>query len=155
VALLAVSGLETVTLGIAVAGVLLGAASLAWQIISWRREGPQVRVEAGFAFPTYGAKLGNGHARITARNLGRSAIGLNACGYELPDKLGTVPITQPASFSTALPCTLQGGHQADFYVEAHEFRGRLRAIPFSGRIRAYVDVATGERVHSRRFRLKL
>ena len=66
------TGLDVVTLVIAVLGLLLGAVGLVWQIQSWRYEGARVKVSLGTAFPVYGVQLGDPHYQVTATNVGRS-----------------------------------------------------------------------------------
>jgi hypothetical protein len=100
----------------AIVGLLVALGTLAWQIISWRNEGPKVKVTTAWALPTYSGRVGDRHLCVTAVNLGRSPILLTAWGYELPDGKTLVP--PPLPWATQPPHTLEGGHEASFYIEA-------------------------------------
>lgn len=101
---------------VALVGVVIASGTLTWQIVSWLRDGPRVKVKLSSAFPTYGGHLGPHHYQVTAVNVGRSPLALSGWGFELPNGHSTF-MAVPLPFSTPLPHTLEGGHEASFYIE--------------------------------------
>jgi hypothetical protein len=138
---------------VALIGVALAGASLTWQVFSWRREGPRVRVTTAFGFPVFGPKLGDQHISVTATNEGRSAVGVQNWGFDLGNGHNAV-VMQPLPWSAQLPATLEAGHEMTFFADLRDFEDQLSASGHSGRIRAFVGTATG-RVESKPRQLKL
>ena len=111
------------TLVIAVVGLVLSAIAITVQIVTWRFEGPRVKVEVGFGFPFRGRGTGDLHLTVTARNLGRAPVEINSWGFDLGKELtGVITRSGPGLYAAA-PHTLNGGHQAMFLVP-RELPGR-------------------------------
>jgi hypothetical protein len=75
------TGPVILTLCIALLSLLLAGIALGWQVVSWRRSGPRVKVSAGWGFYSTGAGL----IFITATNSGRLGTEIGSCGFDLPD----------------------------------------------------------------------
>jgi hypothetical protein len=86
---------------------LMGAAiSIAWQIYTWRRNGPRVTVKAGHAVTA--GPIGNHHLiAITAANKGRASRIVHQFGFKLPDDQIFVQWT--SELPLELPAELKAG----------------------------------------------
>jgi hypothetical protein len=143
------------TLLIAVAGVVLGGASLAWQIVAWRKSGPVVSVfvhEAPFFVrardgemaprPDLGVTL-----TVNAVNTGRTAARIDSWGYALEN--GSTGAKYDLTFGEIpmLPCPLEPHQRCEFpftresLIEGMTPRKMLTA-------RGFVQLATGKRVYA-------
>ena len=111
----AVSGLELVTLVVAIVGCGLAIATFVWQWVAWTYEGAKVRVTCKQAFGV-GALAGPLLWCVTATNVGRSPTLVTGWGFSLPDEQQLV-MWNPLPMSQELPCTLEGGHEISFYAE--------------------------------------
>jgi len=128
---------------IAIVGLLLGLASLAWQVVSWVREGPRVTVwTQGVRLTTFGAGTSGPLVAVRARNVGRGDVQVNSWGLEHPD--GTGSMFQPLPEGDHCPMTLIAGHEAVFlapldqYQKGYDGHG-AGAMP-------WVKLATGQTV---------
>lgn len=124
----------------ALVGVVIASASFAWQVASWLREGPRVKVKLSSAFPSYGGQLGPHHYQVSAVNLGRSPLALSGWGFELPSGNSTF-MAAPLPFSVPLPHTLEGGHEASFYVEVAALESQIQRGTM---LRPFVNTALGK-----------
>lgn len=70
-------------LAIAIVGLLLGIANSVVGYLMWHRSGPVVRVHSTFAFPVFGASLGEQHVQVNAVNKGRAAAPVSGWGIRL------------------------------------------------------------------------
>lgn len=113
------------------------------QLVTWRYEGPRVRVKAIFGFPVFGDQLGKAqYLVISALNVGRASVELNAWGFRLPDG-STGFVAEPVPWSTKLPHTLPGGHECKFFVLLDDYRSFLKQHGPKA-TRAYVSLGTGK-----------
>jgi hypothetical protein len=92
--------------------LIVSIAALVWQVISWRRSGPRVRVAARAVVAGTGARL----IAIEVRNSGRLATEVQNCGFDLPSGRHIVcPYDfqgQPLQFPAQLP----PGGEVNFYL---------------------------------------
>jgi hypothetical protein len=147
-----VTGLDLLTLGIAVLGFVVAVASLVWQMVAWRAEGARVRVEVRSAFGVMmTGELGDHLLAVEALNVGRAAVELVGWGFDLGGDR-SIPDMRPMPMSTPLPHTLAGGHKATFYMPAVPVRATIREQGAAGRARAFVSLGNGKRVLSERLR---
>lgn len=118
---------------VALVGVVIASASLAWQVYSWRRTGPALKVSASNALVASGPRTGVNLIQVKAVNRGRSSLQVTGWGFQLPDGSAWFGARQ-YRFSSPLPTTLDGGHEAAFFVEEHALHDYLAngtpLIPF-------------------------
>lgn len=162
-----VSAFDLWTLGIATLGLVLSLIALVWQIVSWQFTGPRVKVTA-----TRGWLLPPGETVplviITVRNVGREPVAVQSWGLVgEKEPTGSVvtrfhnrgtgwhgeqftyPNPQPWQ-GPSVPYTLAGNHQVTWSVIKKEVSQSLAERAQEGkRHKAYVDLATGKRCHSR------
>ena len=129
--------MEVASLILGAIGTAAGIAALAWQLIAWRRSGPDVRVTGNVPIPYVGR---TGMVRVTAWNKGRSPVSVISCG--LQDLPGDVFFPgEPTSGSDQLPFRLEQGARGSWLIRVPEDIDR-----FPLRMRAYVRLADGEPV---------
>lgn len=140
------------TLVVAIVGVVTGVASLVWQAVSWTYEGPKVKVRLATSFPVVtGSQLGDPHYSVTAVNIGRSPVLLNGWGFELPGGDSVVDLSGDAG-AIRLPWTLEGGHEAQFFMSYSRLHGTLEVHHPNGvKVRPFVSTATAGRRYAKAF----
>jgi hypothetical protein len=140
-----------VVLSTALASVALVVAigTLAWQIVSWRRSGPRVKVTARPAVTADGGRL----IVIEAVNSGRLGTEIQGCGFDLPS--GT-QIVCPYNFWGRVlqwPKGLGPGSTVDFHFKPRDVLEPLIGERVTGDgTRAYVRTGHG-RVRGKPFHL--
>lgn len=144
--------LATISLVVATIGALTGIVALVWQIITRTRGAHRVTVSVANS-----VLLGPGSPdgviiTVEAINSGASAVQITGWGFELPNKGGGIVATIPMRQSAALPHMLLPGTNVDFFMPATQLGHALREQGLSSAdyIRAYVKLATGEKVFPRR-----
>jgi hypothetical protein len=144
---------EVGTLVIAIAGVLLGGASLGWQVVSWQKSGPVVKV---FVHPSplyVRAENGDMQPRpdlgrvltLNATNSGRTAARIDTWGYQLENATTGVKYQLTFGDPSKLPAHLPALERVEFPLD--------RSILINGMnerqmltARGFVQLATGEQV---------
>jgi len=110
---------------------------LAWQVVTWRRSGPIVRV-AGTCRTALVGKTGV--VDVTAWNEGRGSISVVGCGLRRPAS-NAIIAPQPMQGSDPLPFRLEPGSIGHWQIPVP---ASMDAIPLS--MQAYVDLANGKTV---------
>lgn len=145
------TGPVVLTLCIAVLALIVSGISAGWQIVSWRRSGPRVKVK-----PTSGiggVPPGVWFVGIQATNRGRLATEIEQFGFQLPNGLHMQNIYdflgQPVNF----PIPLGPGATVTMTYAADHLREALREQQISGKnVRPYVATGHG-RVEGKRMHL--
>jgi hypothetical protein len=134
---------------VAILALLASIASLAWQVYSWRRSGPHVKVTVSNAIPMFDHGPGEHHIDVTAANRGRAATTVLSWGFSLPGDQSVV-VTNASNWSAPLPHRLEPGSEASWSVEAAEIRqvAAEHGLRFS-EIVPFVRVAGGARIHAK------
>jgi hypothetical protein len=135
---------------VSILALLLAATSLGWQVYSWRRTGPAVKVTVDNAIPVGIPGVPDHLLQVTATNHGRGPTTVMGWGFQLPNN-NVLAVPQQTPMSTPLPRRLEGGAEASWFMDPQEIRLRsaeLR-IPFD-RIIGYVTLAGGEKVLAKR-----
>ncbi|MGI5211508.1 hypothetical protein [Plantactinospora sp. CA-290183] len=92
----------------------MSAASLLWQVVSWKRSGPVVTVTAVQALVTVDMS-GQWFTSVTARNTGRSPITVTGWEFRMPGG-GSVVSTRTVRWSTPLPYRLEAGAEGTWFM---------------------------------------
>jgi len=123
---------------LSIIAIVMSAASLGWQVITWQKGGPVVDVTVSTSMPTYGDRVGDPHVTVTAMYTGRSPVTVNGWGLRCPDGQNMVMINNLA-WSTPPAAPTGAGRRREV---AHPYRGRQEAVrgarhqvPGSGRLR--------------------
>jgi hypothetical protein len=139
---------------VSVLALVVAASSLVWQVISWRRSGPQVKVETANSFPVFdepGGRrdLGDHHVEVKAYNGGRAPVTLTAWGLQLPG--GRTAISRGTAWSSPMPHRLEPGAEAGWHMSADEVRAVCaeQGVTFR-QVHGFVTLAGGERVRARK-----
>lgn len=135
---------------LAAIGAASGIPALLWQVFTWFRSGPTIRVTAANAFPIYGNQMRQHHFSITAVNVGRTATTVSGWGLRAPDGSDMV-VTNPIPFSTQLPTIVRPHESATFYVEAEGVLDLCKRKTIRARqMHPWVRLATGRVVFVRK-----
>lgn len=139
--------IETLMSGIA---IVLSVVSLTWQVATWRRSGPVVKVLVSQSLPIYGNDAGDWHTGVTAQNTGRSPITVTSWGLRFPDgKTGTM--TRNLPWSASLPHRLEPGADASWFIPTDDVRGMCAERGFRYHdLTAVVTLADGRTIAARR-----
>jgi hypothetical protein len=95
-----------------------------------------------------GAHMSDQHVMVTAANKGHASVTFNSWGFDLGDDRSMV-VLQPLPQSTPLPHTLDGGHEATFFMPLDEFEKSLRGNGLTS-AQAFVRLGNGKRVLSKK-----
>ena len=139
--------MDTVTFIIAVVGLVLSIANLAWNIRTWLYKGARVKVEAARAFGLGENELYGDMLVIRARNVGRGKTSVTGWGLELPNGSHMPGHAVRLDVNKAVPCPLEGQHTENWYLIPKEIdkallregRGATKLVPF-------VELGNGQRV---------
>jgi len=131
-----IADMDIASLILGIIGTFTGVGALAWQVITWRRSGPIVKVTGDI--PPYVGRTGV--VAVTAWNGGRGPATVTACGLEDLDG---------KTFFPGEP--LQGSHPLPFRLEQEDKGKWLVGVPapvdtISLDMRAYVQLASGKRI---------
>lgn len=142
------------TLAIAVLGLCVAVATFVWQWVSWQYEGPKVKV-----IVRQGFGIGGGSDElfwmVKAVNVGRSPIELVGWGFEVSDETSIVML-MPHPSSTPLRHTLNGGHDATFFMSQEDLRASLlRRGRLPQTVRPYVSTTVKDKIYSERLTIPL
>lgn len=169
-----VTALDTVTLVVAVAGLLIATISLTWQIIQHRLTGSVIRVEllagafgrggvatgpiAGFNMRSLASQGFNDPVfAVRGRNVGRLAVDVTSWDIYTGDGFGfTLPGYGP---NPALPYRLEPGSTVTFYCPVADVRalfdGKKAIGETDSRARGSLTLGTGAIVQSGLIQLAL
>ncbi|MGI5214962.1 hypothetical protein [Plantactinospora sp. CA-290183] len=134
---------------LSIIAIVMSAASLLWQVVSWRRSGPVVTVTVAqslAAFPT-GAEW---FTSVTARNTGRAPITVTGWGFQTPDG-GSVVQLRPVAWASPVPYRLEPGSEGSWLMATDDVQGTSaeRGVRYQD-LRAFVRLADGRTVTARR-----
>ncbi len=148
----------TVTLIIAVVGLVLSASSFTWQLVQFFLSGRRVVAELRVAALGRGAmvtaptgsdvselaaqgmdKLG---MAVVARNLGRAPAQID--GFAVEFSSGATFTQAGMAINPSLPFTLNAGEKVDFFVPVEGVRAAAAIEANKGRFRAVVTLGTGQ-----------
>jgi hypothetical protein len=130
------------TLCISLLALAVGGGSLTWQIISWRRSGPQVSVKTTSGIG--GMPPGVWFVGIEATNSGRLGTEISQFGFQLPNGRHLQNIYDFLGQPVQLPMPLGPGHKAGMTYAAQHIREILREEGISGEnVRPYVTTGHG------------
>ena len=130
---------------VSIVALVLSIGSLSWQVWSWRRSGPVVRVTVSNIVPTYqGQGTGDWHTAVTATNTGRAATTVTTWAFELPNGHNSFTI-YPVPISAPLPFRLEAHASASWYVPTQELMTMCAENHVDHKeLRAWVEVGTGK-----------
>ena len=147
--------MEVAGLILGIIGTVTGVGALAWEVITWKRSGPVVRVKVTQALPTYSDHVGDPLTSVTATNSGRAPVTVTSWGLQLPDGQ-TMFVQQPFPGSDKLPYRLEQGASGTWRIETTQVAETCRAQGTGyADLRGYVNLATGETVYARRKGIQL
>jgi hypothetical protein len=131
---------------LSIIALVFSVVSLGWQVWSWSRSGPVVKVTTGFRFLPYGDRTGGHHIYIRAHNEGRTSVQVTGCGLRVLQGDVLVQI-QPSPGSTPLPYTLGNGAEGTWYLRKEGLEKRCAAlgVQLMG-LRGQVSLGTGATV---------
>lgn len=136
---------------LSIAAIVIALASLGWQVVTWQQSGPVIRVTTGTAFFTVGPQISEPYIFVTAANKGRGPVTVNSWGLKLPSGRHIVKI-QPVAQSESLPCRLEPGADASWYIEvsAAEDACHAEGAQYDDDLLAYVKLGDGRTVEASR-----
>jgi hypothetical protein len=117
--------------------------------VTWQYEGPKVKVIVRQGF-SIGDDSGELFWMVKAVNVGRSPIELLGWGFEVSDE-SSIVMLMPHPSSTPLRHTLNGGHDATFFMLQDGLRESLSergGLPQT--VRPYVSTTVKEKIHGER-----
>ena len=133
-----------IALVIAIYAALVATASVIAQVVTWRASGARVEVTTNYGFLVSGPRVSDQHVIVTATNKGRASVALTSWGFDLGGDRKLV-VLQPLPQSTGLPHTLDGGHEASFFMALDDFENSMREHGHNS-ARAYVKLGNDKRV---------
>lgn len=141
--------MDVASFALAIFAVMLSCVSLTWQIVSWRRSGPQVVVDASQSFPVYDHGLGDQMVAVTARNKGRAATTVMGWSLEFPNGDNLI-MQRQLSWTPSLPHRLDAHSEATWFIETDEVKRECaqRGVHYTD-LRAVVRLASGVKVKAR------
>lgn len=140
------TGLDYLTLTVAIFGAVTGAVALGVQVVSFVMSGPRVKVAAS-------ANLHTGNSLwflgIGAANVGRAPVTVQGIGVQL-DGAKHIPIAAflPAYAGPSLPHRLEPRAEASWLVQPEPLLETTQREGEAGVVRVYVNLATGKHVVS-------
>jgi hypothetical protein len=142
--------MDVASFALAVLAVMLSCVSLSWQIISWRRSGPRVLVNAHQSFLVYDRGVGDPMVSVTARNTGRAATTVTSWSLEFHAG-GGLAMTRQLAGSSSLPHRLEPHSEATWFVETEVIKQECaqRGLHYRD-LRAVVNLASGQKVKARK-----
>ncbi len=111
---------------ISIVALVVSAASLTWQVVSWKRSGPVVRVTANQSLPIFDHGPGDAHVAVTARNSGRAPVTVTGWGLRFPDGQ-TFVVMHELPWSTPLHHRLDAGAEGSWMVSTQEVKRECAA----------------------------
>lgn len=133
------------TLAISIAALAIAGFSLAWQIWSWARSGPRVKVSVVYSSPVLDGYVGKSHVVVQASNTGRAATTVEGFGFEVPGGFSFV-VPEPATWSAKLPYRLEPHASAAWHVSADQLAAACRAESVRPEdLRAWVQTVGGRK----------
>jgi hypothetical protein len=139
---------------IAVIGALTGIVSLGWQIITRRRGAHNVRVRVFSSLPIPAdSDAGEWQVHVSPANIGAAPVTVTGWGLEMPKKRGSLVQTKYMPLSDTLPHVLQPGTSMSLFWPQDEVRLVLATHAPDVRassLRAFVHLATGEKIYARK-----
>ena len=148
---------ESISFILAIIGSVTGTGSLVWQIITWRHDGPIIRVTPNRLAPiTAYDKEGPDRKSlitITAYNSGRAPVTIRACELRLPGRAGHYVITERNyQKDDPLPYRLEGGSSGSWHLETDRIVNICKSygVDYQQAI-ACVILANGRIVKARRW----
>jgi hypothetical protein len=134
---------------LSVIAIVLSMTSLGWQVASWKRSGPVVKVTAQQALITSGPEA-DWHTDVTARNTGRAPITVTGWGLRFPDGQ-TIVMMRNLPISAPLPYRLEAGAASSWYIGTDDLRGACeeRGAKYQ-ELRGFVRLADGRTIDARR-----
>jgi hypothetical protein len=144
---------NVVTLVIATVGALLGGISLCWQVATWRKSGPVVKVYVHEAARPQRAADGDTMSRpdlgmtltVNATNTGRSPARILSWGYQMENKSMSVKYELLFRNDPKLPADLLPLGLCSFTFDKGQLvDGMTRRNMLTAR--GFVDLASGERI---------
>jgi len=144
------TGFDYFTLGVAALGVLLGGASLLWQIVLFRLTGSRVKLLTIRAVAAIDAQTTVRLVGIRAANKGRTPVAVTGIGFLPQGTDHQLTLLWPRLFGgPKLPHTLDTGQEASWLIPEDEVKQTLTENQWGPSIRAYVDLGTGKRAIAR------
>ena len=136
---------------LAILSLAVATAALGWQVIVWRRSSHRVSVTVEPGREVHDHQSGESVVIVTGINLGRASVGILGWGFEFNGKL--IWGHEPPANGPKLPRTLDASHQVTFYRHRAVFDAEIIKFGHDGDVRAFVGLATGERIMSHPFSL--
>jgi hypothetical protein len=134
---------------VSVVALLMSGASLGWQVYSWRRSGPAVKVSVIDPGPLDQDAADDDYdhvLKLTAANNGRAPTTVKGWGFLLPG--GKKLAVRTTYRSTRLPHRLEPETETSWYAICETSVQETGVSP--SRITAYVTLAGGQRVKAKR-----
>jgi len=134
---------------ISIVALVVSAASLAWQVASWKRSGPVVKVTAAQLLPVFDHGPGDWHIAVTARNSGRAPVTVTGWGLRFPDgQTYTMLVNLP--WSTPLDHRLDAGTEGSWMIATEDVKRECaaRGIRYQD-LTAFVRLGNGRTVDAR------
>ncbi|MFI2358157.1 hypothetical protein OG582_11925 [Streptomyces anulatus] len=132
---------------ISVIALVISLVSLGWQVITWLRSGPVIKVKGHAAIPVVNENPGELHLSVTAVNRGRAPATITGWGLRLPNGSSVVPRSAELPGVNPLPHRLESHAESSWYIlhAALEEAAQTHQVELS-QLRPFVDVSGRGRV---------
>ncbi|MEE2852230.1 MAG: hypothetical protein VX424_06200 [Actinomycetota bacterium] len=129
------------TLCISGLAFVLSVISVVWQVVSWRRSGPRIKVKRihGIGGPPQGVWL----IGVQAENSGRLGTQVQQFGFQLPDGQFITALEDFLGMPIQLPMELPAGGVVAARYNALHIRNALAGRRFGKRVRPFVETGHG------------
>lgn len=111
---------------LSIVALIVGAASLMWQVISWKRSGPVVGVTATQSLPIFDHGPLDWYVAVTAQNSGRAPVTVTGWGLRFPDGQ-TFVMVRNLPWSAPLPHRLDAGAEGSWMIPTDEVKKECAA----------------------------
>ncbi len=135
---------------ISIVALVMSAASLTWQIASWKRSGPVVKVTANQSLPIFDHGPDDWYVAVTARNSGRAPVTVTGWGLRFPDGQ-TYNMMRNLPWSAPLPHRLEAVAEGSWVISTEEVKRECAARGVRHQdLTAFVRLGNGRTVDARR-----
>lgn len=128
---------------LSICALVVGLTSLGWQVVSWLRTGPVIKVRRHYVIAVIAGAVAPGqYLAVAATNRGRAPATITSWGLLLPGDVTTASQSAPLPGVEPLPHRLDPYAEASWYLGAEEVDRICQERGISrGQMRPFVDVS--------------
>jgi hypothetical protein len=127
---------------ISICALVVSLVSLGWQVVSWLRTGPVIKVKAHSAMPVVQGVMGDHHTAVTVENRGRGPATVTSWGFVGPNDRSLVTESARLPGVEPLPHRLESHTEASWYIRYDDLGAACRDYGIQrSELRPFVIVA--------------